>query len=107
MIFDVFKGQCTEEILKVLEDNHIEHVVVPANCTDRLQPLDLSVNKPAKEFLRRKFQEWFASQIADKLESDDTDMRLSIRLPYRKRFCCSWHIRRSKRLKSIHSVIHF
>ena len=84
VIFDVFKGQCTEEILKVLEDNHIEHVLVPPNCTDRLQPLDLSVNKPAKEFLRRKFQEWFANQIADQLESDDTqqvDMRLSIMKP--------------------------
>ena len=34
VIFDVFKGQCTEEVLKILEDNHIERVVVPANCTD-------------------------------------------------------------------------
>ena len=90
VIFDVFKGQCTEEVLKMLNDNHIEHVLVPANCTDRLQPLDLSVNKPAKEFLRRRFQEWFASQIAAQLEgSDDTqqvnsqqvDMRLSIIKP--------------------------
>ena len=55
-IFDVLKGQYTEEVLKTLEDNHIERVLVPANCTDRLQPLDLSINKPVKEFLRRKFQ---------------------------------------------------
>ena len=62
-IFDVFKGQCTEEVLQMLEENNIERVCVPANCTDRLQPLDLSVNKPAKEFLRGRFQEWYASQI--------------------------------------------
>ena len=70
----------------MLEDNHIERVLVPANCTDRLQPLDLSVNKPAKE----KFQEWFASQIAAQLEESDhtqqvnshqVDMRLSIMKP--------------------------
>ena len=71
----------------MLEDNHIERVVVPANCTDRLQPLDLSVNKPAKEFLRRKFQEWFASQIASQLDdtqqvnTQQVDMRLSIMKP--------------------------
>ena len=44
-IFDVFKGQCTEEVLQMLEENNIERVCVPANCTDRLQPLDLSVDK--------------------------------------------------------------
>lgn len=70
VIFDVFKGQCAEDGLKMLEDNHIERVVVPANCTDRLQPLDLSINKPAKEFLRRKFREWFADQIAARLEDN-------------------------------------
>lgn len=43
-IFDVFKGQCTDDVLKMLEHNNIERVLVPANCTDRLQPLDLSIN---------------------------------------------------------------
>ena len=83
-IFDVFKGQCTDEVLKILKDNYIEHVLVPANCTDRLQPLDISVNKPAKEFLRGKFQEWYASQIADQIDKQDThqvDLRLSIMKP--------------------------
>lgn len=70
VIFDVFKGQCTEDVLKMLEDNHIEHVVVPVNCTDRLQPLDFSINKSAKEFLRRKFQEWVVDQIAAQLEDN-------------------------------------
>ena len=82
-IFDVFKGQCTEEVLQMLEENNIERVCVPANCTDRLQPLDLSVNKPAKEFLRGRFQEWYTSQIVDQLEEDtqQVDLRLSIMKP--------------------------
>ena len=52
VIFDVFKGQCVESIFKKLEENNILYVLVPANCTDKLQPLDLSVNKPAKDYLK-------------------------------------------------------
>ena len=51
-IFDNFKGQLTANVLQLLEENHLDIVFVPPNYTDRLQPLDLSVNKPAKDFLR-------------------------------------------------------
>ena len=47
-----FTGQNTEQVLKLLESNYIHFVQVPVNCTDRLQPLDISVNKAAKDFLR-------------------------------------------------------
>ena len=49
-IFDNFKGQLTNDVLQLLERNHIDIVFVPPNCTDHLQPLDLSVNKSAKDF---------------------------------------------------------
>ena len=55
VIFDRFRGQCTDKFLSLLKDNGIYILIVPANCTDRLQPLDVSVNKTAKEFLRRQF----------------------------------------------------
>ena len=58
VIFDRFRGQCTESILELLEAKHVFVAVVPAHCTDRLQPLDISVNKAVKEFLRSQFQEW-------------------------------------------------
>jgi len=38
---------------------------IPENFTDRLQLLDLIVNKPAADFLRGKFEEWYAKQICD------------------------------------------
>jgi len=41
--------------LKVLEDNNILVVEVPLNCTDRLQPLDLAVNKPLKDQMKDNF----------------------------------------------------
>ena len=70
MIFDKFKGQCTDTVMQVLKDNNIHVVIVPAACTDRLQPLDLSVNKSAKEFLRRKFREWYSKQIFQQLQQN-------------------------------------
>ena len=49
VIFDVFRGQTVDEVYELLEQNHMYVVKVPSNCTDRLQPLDLSVNKPTKD----------------------------------------------------------
>ena len=74
VIFDVFKGQCTENVFQLLEENNILYVIVPNNCTDALQPLDLSINKPAKDFMKSKFQEWYGNIICKQLEDqvDDT-----------------------------------
>ena len=73
-IYNVFKGQVTKEVFSILEDNNVYTVRVPANCTDRLQPMDLSVNKPAKEFMRRKFQEWYAIEVQKQLDQGATDV---------------------------------
>ena len=51
VVFDNFNGQCTEEILTLLDHNNISIIIIPANCTDRVEPLDLAVNKPVKDFL--------------------------------------------------------
>ena len=83
-IFDVFKGQQTEGVLKILEENNILVVShsVPANCTDRLQPMDLSVNKSVKEFMCSK---WYSDQGQDQLneESEITpvDLKMSTMKP--------------------------
>ena len=51
-IFDNFKAQLTAQVLELQRNNHVETIFVLPNCTDQLQPLDLSINKPAKDFLR-------------------------------------------------------
>ena len=83
--YDVFKGQCTEEIRDILEEHNIHAVNVLANCTDRLQPMDLSMNKSVKEFMCNKFKEWYALQVHKQLEEGmaitPIDLRLSILKP--------------------------
>ena len=51
LIMDKFRGQMTAPVQENLEDNKILVVAVPAGTTDKLQPLDLSVNKATKDFL--------------------------------------------------------
>ena len=46
-IFDCFRGQSTPGFFSVLEKYNIISIQVLANCTDHLQSLDVSVNKPA------------------------------------------------------------
>ena len=69
-IFDNFSAQCTSKILQLLDDNYIDVVFVPPNCTDQLQPLDLSFNKPVKDFMRGKFQEWYSNQVLQNYEDE-------------------------------------
>ena len=86
MIYNTFRGQCTERILSKLEDNNICVAIVPANCTDWLQPLDLSINKAAKEFLHKQFSNWYSDKVCQQLHRGvkpvtTVDLRLSIVKP--------------------------
>jgi len=57
VITDNFKGQITTSMTDLLESNNIHICLLLPNITDLLQPMDLSVNKPAKDFLKRLFEE--------------------------------------------------
>ena len=70
-IFDHFKGQMTDEILRCLEKHNIRHVLIPTSCMAQLQPMDVSVNRAAKVFLDREFQEWYAKEIVAQLKTSD------------------------------------
>ena len=84
VIYDEFKGQLTDAVHSLLDANHIYVVKVPPNCTDRLQPMDLAVNRSVKEFLRKKFRVWYSEQVEKKLADNDTsivDTKMSIMKP--------------------------
>ena len=91
-LFDVFKGQTTESIYQLLEDNHVYVVNIPANCTHKLQPMDLSVNKSKKDHLKKQLIEWYSSRVYnDKGNAEPTpvDLRLSIMRPLNARWIVS------------------
>ena len=77
-IFDHFKGQLTDNITQELEANNIHSVLIPAAHTGQLQPMDISVNKVVKLFLRLKFTEWYSDELAKQFDDDeDTTIDLS------------------------------
>ena len=54
VIMDNFRGQIVPSVTDLLEANNIHTCLLPPNTTDKLQPMDLSVNKPAKDFLEKE-----------------------------------------------------
>ena len=87
LIWDVFKGQKTGKVLSKLAAMNIEVVSVPANMTHFFQPLDLTVNREAKKFMKDQFTAWYSAQIHTQLDSGvplddvDVDMRRSVLKP--------------------------
>ena len=66
LIYDVFAGQITEKMKALVEENQYGVVYVPKNMTDEFQPIDLTVNGPAKAFLKEIFETWYANQVTEK-----------------------------------------
>ena len=63
-IFDHFKGQLTQGVAQVLEDNNIHSVLIPAAYTEELKPMDIFVNKVVKSFIHAEFSKRYAEQVA-------------------------------------------
>ncbi len=68
VVIDNFKGQITPAVTDLLDTYNIHTCLLPPNTTDKLQPLDISVNKPVKDFLRQRFDEWYSQEVFRQLE---------------------------------------
>ena len=51
LTLDEFKGR-QSAVLNLLQNNDLVYVIIPPSCNDRLQPLNVSVNRAAKQFLQ-------------------------------------------------------
>lgn len=92
-IMDGFRGQTTESVMDLFKENNIVAIRVPSNCTDKLQPIDVSVNKPIKDMIRSKFQTWHPSKVAEQLkEALVADVKVDISATVIKPKCASWLI---------------
>ena len=63
-----FVVEKTESVIEVLKENNIHNKNIPNNMSNYYQPLDLTTNNWAKEFLKTKFSQWYSEQIQDAKE---------------------------------------
>ena len=79
----MFRGQSTNHVAQILDSLNIKVVKVPANIAHFFQPLDLTVNGSAKNFMRKKFVTWYAEEIKRQMdagvpaESIDVNVKLT------------------------------
>ena len=82
LIWDVFRGQKTDLVTSLLVDNNIKYEYVPNNMTADFQVLDLTVNKWLKNLMTEKFNNWFATNLQQELDSgkalDDIDIKFKL-----------------------------
>lgn len=104
LIFDNFKAQITSSILTLLDSHYVNVVLIPANCTDRLQPMDLSVNKAAKDFLRSQFTDWYAHEVCSNLEEEDSSI-VDLKLSRIKPLHAQWMVTLYNHIKSNPDIV--
>ena len=65
-----------------LAENHIKYVKVPTKMTNLFQPLDLTINKNASVFMKKKFTEWYSLEVMKQLDNgknaDEIEVKLSL-----------------------------
>jgi hypothetical protein len=61
LVLDAFKGHLTEAVKARLRKGNNDLAVIPGGMTSQLQPLDVSVNKPFKGYLKEECEQWLCS----------------------------------------------
>ena len=90
VIMDNFKGQVTDSVNQLLDSNNIHVCLLPPNTTDLLQPMDLTVNKPGKEFIKKKFENWYADKVIEQLDDEGDLEPINLGLPLLKELGAEW-----------------
>ena len=52
---DTFSGHLTEAVKDAFDKCGTKMLVIPGGCTSVLQPLDISINKPFKSYIRQSW----------------------------------------------------
>jgi DDE superfamily endonuclease len=61
MVYDSFKGHLEESVKEKFRESGFDLAVIPGGLTSICQPLDVAINKPFKDNLRKEWHLWMAS----------------------------------------------
>jgi hypothetical protein len=60
MVYDSFKGHLEDSVKSKFRDSGFDLAVIPGGLTSICQPLDVAINKPFKDNLRKEWHLWMA-----------------------------------------------
>jgi hypothetical protein len=66
LIFDQAKCHISEKVRKHLDELRLTYILIPAGGTYLFQPLDVALNRPFKEHLRKFYLSWLDNEVAVK-----------------------------------------
>ena len=89
VILDVFAAHRTDKVKELYSEHNISLEFVPVNCTDVLQPLDLSCNGDFKSYLKGLFSTWYADEVSKQLKTGET-VKINLQLSYIKPLHANW-----------------
>ena len=61
LVLDAFQGHKTDKTKRALKQKNTTLAIIPGGMTSILQSLDVSINKPMKSSLRRRWNDWMIS----------------------------------------------
>ena len=62
LVMDAFKGHLTDDVKNLLRENKSTLVTIPGGMTSQLQPLDVCINKPFKDRVRKLYTDWLTAE---------------------------------------------
>ena len=68
LVMDSFSAHLTDDVTENLQKNNCTSAIIPGGCTSKVQPLDVSINKPFKQILKNKWSHYMKSKV-DTLDS--------------------------------------
>lgn len=109
LVFDCFRGQITEDFQSLLKSKRLLYATVPPNCTDKLQPMDLSVNKCAKDFLKSEFHQFNAAEVVKQAgpKGENTCIKVDLSLTHMKELGVKWFIKLYDYIKSKPDIVRY
>ena len=63
LVYDAFEAHVTDPVKAAFKRENTDLAVIPGGLTSLLQPLDVSLNKPFKDRVRKKWMQWMADGI--------------------------------------------
>ena len=70
LMFDTFSAHLQDSVKEELRKCNITTAIIPGGCTSKIQPLDVSLNKPFKVMVRHQWEAYMQEKAEDSLHSD-------------------------------------